>query len=628
MMRMLGLVFALVHLSRPEYSFQKEIMAMKDIDLKDMQLSLKSQSGSTLKGQLGLDYSIEKQMKNCKALERNCKKVICMDDDKQGILTINKIEASVSCYNVEWLVYQVRDCYRLGDRYWYGGGEVENQRWPLENENRQSAAYVTGDFFHYQYGGLVENAWLTSDGFAIYSSPSLDLQVSFNASGDNRLCISSLQMHNMPRKALNYTICSGADVKEITKYMFSNVWKKPESIPDEIMLTEPVWSTWAYYKKFVTQSAVIEYANNVLDSKIGLSHIEIDDKWEDCYGNLQFDRLKFPDPSSMIQQLNDSGVRVTFWVHPFANVECDAFKEGEEKGYWIRKNSSEGPPQLVTWWNGVGGYLDTTNPSATEWYLQRLRSFKKKYNINGFKFDAGEVSWIPQNSFLYNATYVNQFTNQYVQTVAESGDKMAEVRSSHDNQNMNFFLRMLDRNSVWGYKNGLKTLIPASLLFFVFGYPFVLPDMIGGNDELPDKELYIRWLQTNALLPAMQFSFPPWSYDDEVVEIAREMVDLHRRNAPRFIRLANEALRTGVPIIRPLWWIDPKDNVALTIDSEFLVGDELLVAPVLEEGSRSRDIYLPRGTWKDELRNNTHSGPIWLRKYSVDLKELPRFTQI
>ena len=82
----------------------------------------------------------------------------------------------------------------------------------------------------------------------------------------------------------------------------------------------------------------------------------------------------------------------------------------------------------------------------------------------------------------------------------------------------------------------------------------------------------------------------------------------------------------GAPIVRPLWWISPEDKDALMIDNEFLLGDELLVAPVLENKSRQRDIYLPPGgRWKDVLRQKLYDGGQWLRNYRVELFEIATF---
>jgi len=161
---------------------------------------------------------------------------------------------------------------------------------------------------------------------------------------------------------------------------------------------------------------------------------------------------------------------------------------------------------------------------------------------------------------------------------------------------------MLDKNSNWDNTNGLKTLINTALTFGILGYPFILPDMIGGNAYSgikPNRELFIRWLQATPLMPAMQFSIVPWQYDGEVINITQKFVKLHEEYSDLIIDLANEAVQTGAPIIRPLWWISPLDEESQITDSEFLLGNNTLVAPILEQNARSRNIYLPAGKWKD-----------------------------
>ena len=231
----------------------------------------------------------------------------------------------------------------------------------------------------------------------------------------------------------------------------------------------------------------------------------------------------------------------------------------------------------------------------------------------------------------------NEFTNLFVNLAAKCDTqlRMQETRVGSSNQNLPTFFRLQDKESNWGYFSGLKTVIPHVLTQGLLGYPFVLPDMIGGNaysifggSSYPDKELYIRWLQLNALLPAMQISIPPWKYDRDVVTIAQQMCQLHEEFAPKIIALAKEATQTGAPIIRPLWWIAPNDRVALTIDSEFLLGNDILVAPVLDQGATCRDIYLPAGKWRDENSAVTLEGGVWFYDYRAKLNELPYFRKI
>ena len=92
------------------------------------------------------------------------------------------------------------------------------------------------------------------------------------------------------------------------------------------------------------------------------------------------------------------------------------------------------------------------------------------------------------------------------------------------------FVRMLDKDSAWSDNNGLRSIIPSALVSGILGYPFVLPDMIGGNGDgktMPDKELFLRWAELSAFLPSMQFSFLPWKYDISTVSAVRKFVHLH-----------------------------------------------------------------------------------------------------
>lgn len=84
---------------------------------------------------------------------------------------------------------------------------------------------------------------------------------------------------------------------------------------------------------------------------------------------------------------------------------------------------------------------------------------------------------------------------------------------------------------------------------------------------------------------------------------------------------------SGSPVIRPLWWIDPIDSIALVIDTEFMVGDDLLVAPVVFPGVTKIDIYLPKGQWKDDLKGMVLEGKRWLRDYEVTLEQIPTFSK-
>ena len=165
-----------------------------------------------------------------------------------------------------------------------------------------------------------------------------------------------------------------------------------------------------------------------------------------------------------------------------------------------------------------------------------------------------------------------------------------------------------------------------------------MPDIIGGNaysegtivyGDLPEKELFIRWLELTAFLPSMQFSIAPWQYDDETTDIALKFVKLHKDFvAPKFIELAKEATQNGYPIIRPIWWIAPDDPMTFDIDDQFLIGDDLMVAPIVDRGATKRNIYLPNGTWLDVNSRKNIQGPTKLKDYSIKLDEIGLFQRV
>lgn len=120
--------------------------------------------------------------------------------------------------------------------------------------------------------------------------------------------------------------------------------------------------------------------------------------------------------------------------------------------------------------------------------------------------------------------YPDNIVNAYINTIISFGDDI-EYRSARRSQKYGHFLRMIDRESRWDYKLGLPTLITTLIQFNMIGYPFILPDMVGGNgynNLPPSKEMYIRWMQANTFMPVVQFSYTPWDFDIQV-ELFRVM---------------------------------------------------------------------------------------------------------
>ena len=427
-------------------------------------------------------------------------------------------------------------------------------------------------------------------------------------------------------KGLHLSIHLNEDARAAYHHL-NGLFGHPTQTPPNRLFRLPIWTTWARYKTAVSQQTVLQFADEIIQNAYPYGVMEIDDRWQVHYGDLDFDPARFPDPKGMIAQLHEKGFQVTAWVIPFLDPQSATFAEGKAQGFLVRQ--ADGDPYPVRWWQGVGALLDVSNPSALAWFRERLERLQRETGLDGYKFDAGEAAFFPADAVSTEFLSPNDYTYHYIDFVARHF-RLTEVRSAWKNQTAPIFFRQWDKWSTWGLDNGLHSVLTGILALGLSGYPFILPDMIGGNayDEQPDAELMIRWTQLNALLPAMQFSLAPWEYGETCNIICRRYATLHLEFAPRILELANESARTGTPIIRPLWWLDPTDERALTCDDQFLLGEDILAAPVVRPGQRSREIYLPPGVWRDYWTGEQYPGPDVLTEFPAPLEMLPIFERV
>ncbi|EFN61368.1 Uncharacterized family 31 glucosidase KIAA1161 [Camponotus floridanus] len=375
---------------------------------------------------------------------------------------------------------------------------------------------------------LSERYWLSSKGVSIYVNETNPLFLDQNNYRDNYLCLiakNKAPYRHRDSVQLNYELGVFLDPKTAHQYMVKTHLGKPTGRPDKRMIQHPIWSTWARYKANVTDKIVETYADEIIANKFNNSQIEIDDKWETCYGSAVFDPIKFPNVTALVQRLKQKGFRVTLWIHPFINRGCEPAYSFALRNNYFAKNL-DGRVEM-SWWQGAeAATIDFTNPKAVKWWVDRLK-FLQKLGIDSFKFDAGEVSWLPQVANFSGSLDMQPgiFTKAYVQTLATNFNDYIEIRVGWRSQELPIFVRMIDKDSRWTWNNGLPTLITTLLQMNLNGYVYVLPDMIGGNGyldgslngtEYPPKELFIRWLQANVFMPSLQYSFVPWDYDKEV----------------------------------------------------------------------------------------------------------------
>ena len=168
----------------------------------------------------------------------------------------------------------------------------------------------------------------------------------------------------------------------------------------------------------------------------------------------------------------------------------------------------------------------------------------------------------------------------------------------------------------------------------VMGYAYTCPDMIGGgeyqsflNSSEIDEELIVRSAQVHALMPMMQFSVAPWRVlSKENQKICKDMADLHLKFGNHILELARKSSKTGEPIVKPMEMAFP-GNLYETVKDQFVLGDDIIVAPILEKSARSRKVTLPKGKWVDENGKKFKGGKDAI-EINVPLERLPYFKRI
>lgn len=563
----------------------------------------------------------------------------------RGKVLIMRGDRSVSVrWESELPFSPISTCFSL-DGHWYGQGELIHQLWPINRAMLQPAPFVTSDNGPTGLSPLLAPVWLSDSGAAIIAHSSVE--VSLNAPPQHYPCYDwSLSADQGPfdqrpfrdpggdgdgcltltGENLHYEILLGEDAVSAYRRLNGTLGHLREAPPLDV-LAKPIWNTWARYHANINQDTVLTYAREIVEHGYPRGRFVIDDRWQAEYGDLVFDPHRFPDPRAMIDTLHGLGFTVHTWVVPFFSPRSKAFMEGAQHGYLVR--TPQGEPRPVVWWQGVGGLLDVSHPDALHWFHDRLLQLQASTGLDGFKFDAGEGIFLPADAVTYTPLAPNDYTHRYIEFVGKHF-AWSDVRSGWLNQRSPLLFRQWDKASTWGLDNGLHSVITGALSLSVSGYPLVLPDMIGGNaySNQPDAELMIRWAQVNALMPGLQFSLAPWDYGSVCDALCRQYAEMHEAFGPALHGLAENHALTGEPIIRPIWWLSPHDEAALTCDDEFVLGDQFLVAPVVQQGQRKRDIYLPAGSWRAWGGGDVYEGPRWLRDYPAPLEVLPLFERL
>jgi len=398
--------------------------------------------------------------------------------------------------------------------------------------------------------------------------------------------------------------------------------------PPRPFFVAPQLNTWIELNYHPTQQAVMDYARAAIKNGFPPGVIMLDDGWQRSNGDWDFRLEAYPDPKGMMKELKKLGFKVMVWMIHCVSPDTEAYRYLTKVGGLAC--DARGEPVLRKWWNGVSAQLDLTSPAAQDWLNARFKYLRKTYGIGGFKLDGGDFHFFAGNKKTARPATPQDQSKLW----AEVGLRhhYNEYRGCWKMGAQPLVQRLWDRTHSWDH-NGLAALIPNSIAQSMLGHAFICPDMVGGgmlasfqeNIDSLDQELVVRMAQCSALMPMMQFSAAPWRIlDRDHMDVCREAVDLHTKLAARIWRLAKHAATTGEPILRPLAYEFPASGMD-EIKDQFMLGSDLLAAPVLHKAATTRRVVLPPGTWTAP-DGSRHQGPATI-EIPVNLHAIPYFTR-
>jgi len=341
---------------------------------------------------------------------------------------------------------------------------------------------------------------------------------------------------------------------------------------------------------------------------IPLGAIWIDRPWmQGAYGadDYIFDQKRYPDAKEKIAELHKMGVRVLVWACDFLTPESKYFREGMKKGYFILNEDEVKAGKLK-------GHVivDFANPDAREWFKKIIKN-AFDYGIDGIKLDRGQS--YPLDIVPPSGRDPLEMHNYHAYLMVKT---FAEVLKEERGDDFQFTPRAGwagtqawsvkwpgDLDSDFSLDKGLPAIIRAQSAAALTGFAFWGSDM-GGYGRKLSKTCFIRWMQHSTFSPLMEMGGKgdhltiPFSWDEETTRITRFYAKLRVNMLPYIKAMAKKAHEKGFPLVRHLVWDWPQDPNVHSHSYEYMFGDDLLIAPVIDE-KNSRQVYLPEGQWID-----------------------------
>lgn len=384
----------------------------------------------------------------------------------------------------------------------------------------------------------------------------------------------------------------------------------------------PLWSFgfWMSRITYKSEDEVRDVAAKLRQYKIPADVIHLDTGWfeTDWRSNYEFSKTRFRDPAKMISDLKTQGFRVSLWQYTYFTPKNELFKEIVDKKLAVTNDRGDAPYEDAV--------LDMSNPAAVKWYQDKLAALLK-LGVGAIKVDFGENAPIAGRYFSGKSGLLehNLYPLRYNKAVADvtkatTGESIIWARSAWAGS-QRYPLH-------WGgdaenTNSAMAAELRAGLSFGLSGFTYWSHDVGGFVDRSP-RDLYRRWMAFGVLTSHTRaHGAPPrepWEYDAALTDDFRRALNLRYSMMPYIYAQARESSANGFPMLRTLFFEFPKDETSWLVEDEYMFGSDLLVAPLFEDNSTSRKVYLPPGVWTDFQTGKTYDGNRW---HEITAGEIP-----
>ncbi|BBC38110.1 Glycosyl hydrolase [Streptomyces graminofaciens] len=397
----------------------------------------------------------------------------------------------------------------------------------------------------------------------------------------------------------------------------------------------PAWALGHHHARwgFGSEQEVRRIVAGYREHELPLDALHLDIDHYDDHQVFTVDPEQFPKVPGLAEELGRDGIRLVSIVDAAVKAQPGnaVYDSGMAEDAFVRDTGGRLVKGLV--WPGESVFPDFTRARTRAWW-GGLYEERRAQGFAGFWHDMNEPTSFTafgENTLPRSARHDlegrggdhREAHNVYALCMARAG--FEGLRDLAPQERPFVFSRsgwagMQRYGGTWsgdvatGWP-GLRASLSLVMGLGLCGVPYSGPD-VGGFDGSPSPELYLRWFQLGAYLPLFRTHASlragrrePWEFGQEIVDHARVLLEERRRLLPYFMTLAHLARRTGAPYVRPLWWNAPEDRALRDCEDAFLLGDCLLVAPVLKPGAERRAVQLPQGRWYDTVTEQQYEGP-------------------